>query len=81
MGIGHNKHRVHKEGCCDCGLVHDVQYRVVTKVTRRGKRVWVSLDMRKCKIEKRVRLNRPSTAAMRRAKRHARVKKALKGKN
>lgn len=76
MAIGH-RNGVHKEACCDCGLTHDAQYRVMAR-TEDGE--WVPVDMRRMKIEKRVRCNMRTTAAMRRGKDHAEVREAVKAK-
>lgn len=51
----------YKLACCDCGLVHDMEFFVLLKG---GKR----LDRRKGQIKFRVRRNVRATAAMRRHK-------------
>lgn len=70
----------HKIGCCDCGLIHEYQYRIafisdyrkglarVLGILRRGGGIVV---------QHRVRRLERATAAMRRAKRYAKVKAAL----
>jgi hypothetical protein len=62
--------RGYKLACCDCGLVHDIEYNVV-KVSRRYKdgsfEVEV-LDPKKYRVEFRVRRNARSTAMIRRWK-------------
>lgn len=70
MAISQGQRRAHRAGCCDCGLIHDEQYRVVFR--KNGK--LFKADMRMCWIEKRVRVNRLATASRRKAK-HNFVKK------
>lgn len=60
--------RGYRIACCDCGLVHDVEYNVV-KVTRRYKDGTFDvevLDPAKYRVEFRVRRNNRSTAMVRR---------------
>jgi hypothetical protein len=45
--------------CCDCGLIHDMQFMVLLKGGQK-------LDRRKGQIKFRVRRNKRATAAMRR---------------
>ena len=50
--------------CCDCGLVHDLQFRIVT----RGRASKLHFDGRNTQVQFRVRRNNRSTAAIRRSK-------------
>lgn len=53
--------RKYKLQCCDCGLVHDMQFIVLLKAGRK-------LDRRKGQIKFRVRKNDKATMAVRRNK-------------
>jgi len=62
--------------CCDCGLVHDLQFRVVEVLEHLPNGTWVHsdpLDPSKYKIQFRARRNRRSTAQIRRHKPNADV--------
>lgn len=58
----------YKMACCDCGLVHDINFQVVTagRIKRDGS--WIATPMRgkKWRVQMRVRRNARSTSAMRR---------------
>lgn len=56
----------HRMACCDCGLVHVMQFKIVKDAKGRRTRIVFAAS----------RDNR-ATAAMRRAKRYAKVKAAL----
>ena len=60
--------RGYKIACCDCGLVHDVEYNAVkvTKRLRNGTFEVETLDPEKYRVEFRVRRNARSTAMIRR---------------
>jgi len=57
-------------GCCDCGLVHDVEFRVIriTKQFRDGGYEWEECDPKKFRVHFKARRNNRSTAAIRRGK-------------
>jgi len=52
--------RRYKIGCCDCGLVHDMEFRIILSKK-------LVLDGRKTQIQFRLRRNIKSTAALRAA--------------
>lgn len=57
----------YKLACCDCGLVHDTQFKVL-RVTKRNKDgSWEGVRIAGTKVLFRVRRNDRSTAAMRTA--------------
>lgn len=62
----------YRMACCDCGLVHDIDFRVVrvTKRKKRGffefERVPTGLAKGKFRVMMRTKRNKRSTAAMRR---------------
>lgn len=58
----------YKMSCCDCGLVHDMQFGVLRKGKDRPDGTWEAepLDGKKYRIEFRVRRNKRSTAQVRR---------------
>lgn len=60
----------YKLGCCDCGLVHDMQFAVVRKTKDNPDGTWTctDLDPDKYRIFFRARRNKRSTAAVRRHK-------------
>ncbi len=55
--------------CCDCGLVHDIQFKVLTAKSRR-------IDGRTAQIQIRFRFNKISTEQVRKARN---IKMNLKG--
>ena len=70
--------RAHRVTCCDCGSVHDIQARAYAVVRKNGKIVEYSpLSLREVVVMERVRKNERTTAARRRAAKHAKVRKAL----
>jgi hypothetical protein len=58
----------YKMSCCDCGLVHDMQFTVLRKGKALPNGDWEAtpLDPEKYRVEFRVRRNKRSTAQMRR---------------
>lgn len=63
--------RGYRLGCCDCGLVHDIDFRVVKVVNRHcnGIKEGEVLSSRDYQVEFRVRRNERSTGQVRRHKR------------
>ena len=63
--------RGYRLGCCDCGLVHDIDFRVVKVVKRHrnGIKEGEVLSSRDYRVEFRVRRNERSTGQVRRHKR------------
>ncbi len=63
----------YRMACCDCGLVHDMEFGVFTAVDIEGKSNWhriLKKDVKNGRVRFRARRNNRSTAAVRR-KRHA----------
>lgn len=60
----------YKMACCDCGLVHDMDFYAVKVLRRIGKSgfQYTELPRSKYRVVFRARRNRRSTAAMRRGK-------------
>jgi hypothetical protein len=54
------KTRGYKMACCDCGLVHDFEFRAIKKGS-------LKVDLRTIQIQFRVQRNDRATSAMRRA--------------
>lgn len=62
---------IYRLGCCDCGLVHDMEFAVVEVIGGDPDNVWQhgeALDSAKYKVLFRARRNNRSTAALRRNK-------------
>ena len=61
--------RHYRMGCCDCGLVHDMEFRVViVERLKDGTYRTIKVNPAKCRVEFRVHRNNRSTALLRRAK-------------
>ena len=60
----------YKMACCDCGLVHNMQFQVgeITKPDKNGWFSFLHLKAKKYRVAFRVSRNNRSTAAMRRKK-------------
>jgi nitrate/TMAO reductase-like tetraheme cytochrome c subunit len=58
----------YRMSCCDCGLVHDMQFKVLRKGKDLPNGAWEAkpLDGEKYRVEFRARRNKRSTSAMRR---------------
>jgi len=58
----------YRMGCCDCGLVHDIQFRAikVSELKPDGTFLYETLDQKEYRVEIRVRRNNRSTAQVRR---------------
>ncbi len=56
----------YRMGCCDCGLVHDVSFRVKKLTKRVGKGLWQGKPVSGMKVQFRARKNNRSTAQLRR---------------
>ncbi len=63
--------RQYRTTCCDCGLVHDIEYRVIVvgRKRRDGSQKVLGLNPAGCQMQFRLRRNERSTAQFRR---HAR---------
>lgn len=59
--------RNYKLGCCDCGLVHDLQFKVL-EVTRNGKKTFDGAEVNGHRVLFRARRNKQSTRVQRRGK-------------
>lgn len=57
----------YRMACCDCGLVHDIQFRVVQvkQWLSRGRKIVQFVSARKYRVEFRARRNKRSTSALR----------------
>jgi hypothetical protein len=69
--------RGYRLGCCDCGLVHNVRFRVLRVTRRYGKGVFASTLCARTKnlrVEMKISRNERATSQMRR---HMRGKKAM----
>jgi len=63
--------RHYRLGCCDCGLVHDIEFRVViVKRLKNGTYRTIKVNPVDCRVEFRARRNNRSTGQMRRGKKH-----------
>jgi hypothetical protein len=62
--------RGYKMACCDCGLVHDMEFRVLKVTKDNGDGTWECkpLDTQKYRIELRAKRNTRSTGQIRRYK-------------
>jgi hypothetical protein len=62
--------RGYKMACCDCGLVHNMQFKVVrvTKTMRDGSWTYAAVKGGKVRVMFRAQRNTRSTAALRRKK-------------
>lgn len=60
----------YRMGCCDCGLVHDMEFKAVRVTKQHGDGSWdyEDLSTEEFRVMFRARRNRRSTAAVRRAK-------------
>ena len=59
--------RHYRLGCCDCGLVHDMEFRVVVvKRKRDGTYRTVKINPASCRVQFRARRNNRSTSQLRR---------------
>ena len=60
--------RRYKAGCCDCGLVHDIEFRVIVVGRQRRDRTYpvLKINPARCRIQFRARRNERSTGQMRR---------------
>jgi hypothetical protein len=56
--------------CCDCGLVHEVEFRAlqVGRNMARGRFTAMPMDQKRYRVEMRLKRNKRATAAMRRTK-------------
>jgi len=61
-------HKPYRMACCDCGLVHDMEFSVLRKGKDLPNGTWLAkeLDRAKYRVEFRARRNKRSTAAVRR---------------
>jgi len=64
--------RHYRMGCCDCGLVHDMEFRVVVVTRKRnGTYHTVKINPASCRVQFRARRNNRSTSQLRRGKNKA----------
>jgi hypothetical protein len=63
----------YRMGCCDCGLVHELDFRVVRVVKKRrdGSMETEPVSAKEFRIEFRARRNEKSTSQLRRNKRYS----------
>lgn len=60
--------RHYRMACCDCGLVHNIEFRVIVVEGRSGRQKVIRLNPAGCRVEFRVNRNERSTAQVRRHK-------------
>jgi Fe2+ or Zn2+ uptake regulation protein len=57
--------KLYRMGCCDCGLVHDIEFKVVRVTNRRGA-LNTGVEVKGHRVLFRARRNKRSTAQVRR---------------
>lgn len=63
------KHKRYRMGCCDCGLVHDMQFKIVRVTSTRTNGTWLYVPAKgKFRVMFRATRNNRSTAGLRRKK-------------
>lgn len=65
--------RGYRMACCDCGLVHEMQFKAVrvTKIRRDGSWEYRALSVKSFRVMLRAKRNHRATAAVRRRKTHS----------
>lgn len=71
----------YRMACCDCGLVHDMEFRALRKGKDQPNGAWLATKLRRdrYRVEFRARRNNRSTAAIRRADRRLRESDETEG--